>query len=97
MINNSVRASYCSWGGTEAIDHLIPVSEGGRDGVGNVAPGCRSCNSSKRAVDLHHLSSRHSPAGSSRAFVRFTFPRCPLRAIAPPGGSGRRRWQGGRS
>ncbi|MEU5683612.1 HNH endonuclease [Streptomyces venezuelae] len=40
--------SYCSWGGAEAIDHVIPVSEGGRDDVSNVVPACRSCNSSKR-------------------------------------------------
>ncbi|MEV0446028.1 HNH endonuclease [Streptomyces spectabilis] len=40
--------SYCSWGVAEAIDHVIPVSEGGRDDVSNIVPACRRCNSSKR-------------------------------------------------
>lgn len=38
---------YC--GSTERItmDHVIPISRGGTHGIGNLAPACVSCNSSK--------------------------------------------------
>ena len=34
------------------IDHLVPVSVGGVNAVGNIVPACRSCNASKRARPL---------------------------------------------
>jgi 5-methylcytosine-specific restriction endonuclease McrA len=41
----------CIYCGNEAktIDHLIPLSRGGSNGVENLAPACLSCNSSKGA------------------------------------------------
>ena len=30
-----------------SVEHLIPLARGGRHSVGNLAPLCRSCNSSK--------------------------------------------------
>jgi len=42
------RCAYC--GGTEGgihMDHVIPLSRGGRHAIGNVVPACRKCNLSK--------------------------------------------------
>ncbi len=36
----------------DTTDHLMPVSRGGAHGVGNLAPMCRSCNSSKGAKTI---------------------------------------------
>jgi len=33
----------------DSLDHIIPLSRGGSHGVGNLAPMCRTCNSSKGA------------------------------------------------
>lgn len=32
------------WGLMATTDHLIPLSEGGRNGDGNLVPSCKSCN-----------------------------------------------------
>ena len=44
--------SYC--GATEdlSVDHLTPQSKGGKDSGDNFVWACRSCNSSKGAIDL---------------------------------------------
>lgn len=42
----AARCTYCGGpGGT--VDHLVPLSRGGQHSEGNLAPACRSCNSSK--------------------------------------------------
>jgi hypothetical protein len=41
--------AYCQERPATEIDHVIPVSRGGRHTIGNVLPACRSCNLSKRA------------------------------------------------
>ncbi|MFD7557397.1 HNH endonuclease, partial [Streptomyces sp. NPDC059835] len=45
---NGEGCTYCSWENAEAVDHLVPHDEGGRDDITNLVPACRSCNSSKR-------------------------------------------------
>lgn len=37
----------CGSGDRIEIDHVIPVSRGGRESIGNMQPLCRSCNASK--------------------------------------------------
>lgn len=47
--NGSAICAYCREPCAPEIDHIVPISRGGRDEVGNVLPACKSCNSSKRA------------------------------------------------
>lgn len=39
---------YCETPGPLTMDHVVPISRGGRHAIGNIVPACRSCNSSKR-------------------------------------------------
>jgi 5-methylcytosine-specific restriction endonuclease McrA len=50
----SNRCAYCdcSLDGCFTIDHVVPVSRGGRHSIGNLVPACKSCNSSKRDLLL---------------------------------------------
>jgi len=43
-------ASVCTYCGSSdkiEIDHIVPLSKGGRHSIGNLTPACRSCNGSK--------------------------------------------------
>jgi hypothetical protein len=42
------RCAYCDIGGKNTVDHVLPLIHGGLDQADNVAPSCKSCNSSKR-------------------------------------------------
>lgn len=41
------RCFYCGEARPLTMDHIIPVSRGGRHSIGNIAPACASCNASK--------------------------------------------------
>jgi 5-methylcytosine-specific restriction endonuclease McrA len=41
--------AYCGASGKMSIDHVMPVSKGGRNSIGNLLPACRTCNSEKHA------------------------------------------------
>lgn len=41
------KCHYCKQRRVLTIDHVIPVSKGGRHIAGNIVPACRSCNSRK--------------------------------------------------
>lgn len=45
---NGGWCTYCGSDRAEAVDHVIPLSRGGRDDVSNLVPACKPCNSSKR-------------------------------------------------
>jgi 5-methylcytosine-specific restriction endonuclease McrA len=53
-----MRASYCgvcAYCGRRSrltADHVVPISQGGPHDVGNIAPACRPCNSSKNDTPL---------------------------------------------
>ena len=42
------RCFYCESEGVMTMDHVVPVSRGGRHSIGNLVPACKTCNSSKR-------------------------------------------------
>lgn len=41
--------AYCGAGGPIHMEHVIPLSRGGRHAIGNVLPACATCNLSKQA------------------------------------------------
>jgi len=46
--------NVCGWCGGEGathVDHIVPWSKGGGDGMDNLVAACRSCNLSKGARD----------------------------------------------
>jgi 5-methylcytosine-specific restriction endonuclease McrA len=43
-----VCCAYCGRPCKATVDHVVPISRGGRDEAANVLPACKTCNSSKR-------------------------------------------------
>lgn len=39
---------YCGKRENITLDHVVPIARGGVHGIGNLAPACKPCNSSKR-------------------------------------------------
>jgi len=44
--------SYCQARPATTIDHIVPVSKGGRSHVENLTGSCQSCNQAKASTDL---------------------------------------------
>lgn len=45
----SSHCFYCGSAESISLDHVIPISRGGRHSIGNLVAACRSCNSRKNA------------------------------------------------
>lgn len=54
------RCSYCGERGRLVRDHVIPLSRGGANRIGNLVPTCVSCNNSKGALLLVEWKARRS-------------------------------------
>jgi len=52
MKKYSYLCIYCGQKKKLTIDHVIPLSRGGRHDIDNIVPACRPCNSSKQAKPL---------------------------------------------
>jgi 5-methylcytosine-specific restriction endonuclease McrA len=46
--DNHYRCHYCGTDGKMTLDHVIPLSKGGKHTIDNVVPACPRCNSKKR-------------------------------------------------
>jgi 5-methylcytosine-specific restriction endonuclease McrA len=46
---------------TQTVDHIVPLSQGGPHSRWNLAPACRSCNSSKKERMPHQWSANPNP------------------------------------
>lgn len=43
------RCAYCGDSGPMEMDHVVPISRGGRHALANIVPACPPCNRSKQA------------------------------------------------
>lgn len=43
------KCAYCFAVGDMQRDHLVPLSDGGSNSIGNIVPACSTCNQSKNA------------------------------------------------
>lgn len=44
-------------------DHVVPISRGGHNGLGNILPACRSCNGDKRNLLVHEWQADRASRG----------------------------------
>ena len=58
--------AYCGTSGRLQLDHVIPLSRGGRHAIGNLVAACLSCNDSKNAKLLIEWRVSRSVAGRPR-------------------------------
>ena len=64
------KCAYCGSSGALTMDHVIPLIRGGRHSVGNLAPACQSCNSSKRdALLVEWRLGRRRTRSASRSYA----------------------------
>lgn len=52
LLAYSHRCAYCGIPGDLTMDHVIPISRGGRHAIGNLVPACLTCNLMKNALLL---------------------------------------------
>jgi 5-methylcytosine-specific restriction endonuclease McrA len=58
------RCAYCASKGPVTMDHIVPLSTGGRHAVDNVVPACHKCNCSKGNKPMlvwMHIRNRRRP------------------------------------
>lgn len=52
---------YCQKTENITVDHVVAISRGGRDAIGNLVSACKSCNSSKGALTIMEWLVRGNP------------------------------------
>lgn len=64
------RCAYCGQVGAITVEHVIPVSRGGRHSIGNLLPVCQFCNGSKGDKLLMEWKAFLARGGRSIALAR---------------------------
>lgn len=78
-MQTSDACCYCGAGSDLTLDHLIPRLKGGADSADNLIVACRSCNSSKKALDLMEWMSRQNrfpPLQLLRRYLKLAIRHC---------------------
>jgi 5-methylcytosine-specific restriction endonuclease McrA len=57
---------YCGSTQQITIDHVVAIARGGVDGIGNLVPACKSCNSQKRELTIMEWKLKKDRVGSLR-------------------------------
>lgn len=57
------RCFYCGAAEATTADHIVPLALGGSNAIGNIAPACPTCNSSKQATPVGDWLRRRLAAG----------------------------------
>lgn len=62
---HNYRCAYCAEARPLSVEHVVPITRGGRHTLGNILPVCRSCNSSKgrRLLSEWRYHTRRKPVG----------------------------------
>ncbi len=61
------QCAACSRAAALTKDHIIPVSRGGSDAIGNLQPLCQRCNSVKFTRDISFVARKAKPSHAKRA------------------------------
>ncbi len=66
MARHDGTCAYCGVAEAKSIDHVVPVTRGGKNSIGNLVPCCRPCNSSKGNKLLSEWRYRRGPGRRRR-------------------------------
>jgi 5-methylcytosine-specific restriction endonuclease McrA len=67
--------AYCGGAGPLSVEHVVPITRGGRHSLGNILPVCRSCNSSQggRLLSEWRYHTRRGPVGGGSSVLSMRY------------------------
>lgn len=77
--------AYCGASGEMTMDHVVPISRGGRHAIGNLVPACLSCNLTKNAMFLAEWKLRKRRRGVGDALAPIAARRDPDTGLGSSG------------